>query len=81
MHLEFYNSIDNQVSAQTYPHIASTRGTFNLTDGTNIQQTDLPSPLYILDIENCPGELAIYVHGVWDEYQAEEQTKEYFYHY
>jgi hypothetical protein len=77
--LEFYNNTDNQVSAQTYPHIASTRGSFDLTDGTNIQQTDLPSALNILDIENCPGELAIYVHGVWaTEYQAEEQTERVF---
>lgn len=77
--LEFYNIIDNQVSAQTYPNIASTRGSFDLTDGTNIQETDLLSPLNILDIENCPGELAIYVHGVWaNEYQAEEQTERVF---
>lgn len=73
--LEFHNSIDNQVSAQTYPYVASTKGSFDLDYGTNIQQANLPSPLHILNIDDCPTESAIYVHGVWaTEEQAEEQT-------
>ena len=40
-----------------------------------IHQASLPSALSILNINGCPGELAIYVHGVWaGEQQAEEQA-------
>jgi hypothetical protein len=68
-----------KVFAQTYPFIASTRGSFNITDGNMIQQSNLPSALSILNINNCPGGLTIYVHGVWaDEQQAEEQTDRVF---
>jgi hypothetical protein len=63
------------IFAQTYPFIASTRGSFDTTNGNMIQQTDLPSALSILNSNNCPGQLAIYVHGIWaSERQAEEQT-------
>ena len=61
--------------AQLYPFIASTRGSFDTTNGNETQQVELPSVLSILDINDCPGELAIYVHGIWaSDLQAEEQT-------
>ena len=41
-----------------------------------IKETEVPSALPILNINNCPGELAIYVHDVWaTEETAEEQTE------
>ena len=61
--------------AQLYPFIASTRGSFDTTNGNETQQVELPSVLSILNIKDCPGELAIYVHGIWaNDSQAEEQT-------
>ncbi len=40
-----------------------------------IQPADLHSDLSITNSCNCPGQLAIYVHGIWaSERQAEEQT-------
>jgi len=61
--------------AQLYPFIASSRGSFDLINGNETQQVDLPSALSILNINNCPGELALYVHGIWvSDLQAEEQT-------
>jgi hypothetical protein len=42
-------------------------------------QANLPSALSILETNGCPGELAIYVHGVWaSEQQAEEQVQRVF---
>jgi len=71
-------SID-KVFAQTYPFIASTRGSFNTTNGNIIQQPNLQSALSILNTDNCPGNLAIYVHGVWaDKQQAGEQAERAF---
>jgi hypothetical protein len=68
-----------QVFAQTYPYIASTRGSFDVRNGNMAHQPNLPSALSILHINTCPGELSIYVHGVWaDELQAEEQTDRVF---
>jgi hypothetical protein len=68
-------SID-KVLAQTHSSIVSTRGSFNTTNGNMTQQANLPSALSILNINNCPGELAIYVHGVWaTEENANEQTE------
>ncbi len=61
--------------AQSYPFIASTRGSFDTTNGNETQQVELPSVLSILNIKDCPGELAIYVHGIWaSDLQAEEQS-------
>jgi alpha/beta hydrolase family protein DUF900 len=61
--------------AQLYPFIASTRGSFDVSNGNDTQQVELPSVLSILDRKDCPGELAIYVHGIWaNDSQAEEQT-------
>ena len=63
------------VHAQLYPFIASTRGSFDVSNGNDTQQVELPSVLSILDRNDCPGELAIYVHGIWaNDSQAEEQT-------
>lgn len=61
--------------AQSYPFIASTRNSYDLYNGKIMQPPNLPSALSILNSNNCPGELAVYVHGVWatDE-QAKEQT-------
>ena len=61
--------------AQLYPFIASTRGSFDTSNGNETQQVELPSVLSILNINDCPGELAIYVHGIWaNDLQAEEQS-------
>src|SRR5688500_2907971 len=61
--------------AQLYPFIASTRGSFDTSNGNETQQIELPSVLSILNINDCPGELAIYVHGMWaNDLQAKEQT-------
>jgi len=58
--------------AQLYPFIASTRGSFDVSNGNDTQQVELPSVLSILDRNDCPGELAIYVHGIWaNDSQAE----------
>ncbi len=68
-------SVDS-VLAQTYPLIASTRGSFSTADGSMVHQAGPPSALSILKTNSCPGALAIYVHGVWaTEQQAEEQTQ------
>lgn len=66
----------NNTFGQTYSDIVSTRGFFNLNSGSMIQERELPSALSILHINNCPGELAIYVHGVWATKEiANEQTE------
>ena len=65
----------SNVHAQLYPFIASTRGSFDVSNGNDTQKVELPSVLSILDRNDCPGELAIYVHGIWaNDSQAEEQT-------
>ena len=71
-------SIDS-VLGQTHSFIATTRGSFDKTNGNMTHQANLPSPLSILNSNSCPGQLAIYVHGVWaDETQAKEQTDRVF---
>jgi hypothetical protein len=70
-------STSNKAFAQvTYPFMASSRGSFNISDGSIIHQVNPSSALSILDNGNtCPGQIAIYVHGIWaNEKQAEEQT-------
>ncbi len=56
--------------------IASTRGSFDTTNGNTIQwATNLASELSIFNSKNCPGKLAVYIHGVWASgQQAEEHT-------
>ena len=75
-----YNIINPDALAQTtYPFIASTRNFFDINTGERIQVGNLPSALSILKTSNCPGELAIYIHG-WgaDEADAMEQTDRVF---
>jgi hypothetical protein len=45
------------------PFIANTSGSFDLTNENMIQQTDLPSVLSVLYHNNCPDEIAIFVHA------------------
>jgi hypothetical protein len=71
-----YNNINHNALAQTtYPFIASTHGFFDINTGERIQAGNLSSVLSILKTTNCPGELAIYIHG-WgaDKANAMEQT-------
>jgi hypothetical protein len=69
----------NNVLAQTYPFIASTRTFFDVDTGNLTQEINLPSAKSILNINNCPPELAIHVHGVWaNEDEAKEQTERVF---
>ncbi|MGN6559500.1 MAG: alpha/beta hydrolase [Candidatus Nitrosocosmicus sp.] len=73
----------NEAFAQiTYPFMASSRGSFNTSDGSFIQQINPQTALSILDKFNtCPPghQLAIYVHGIWaNENQAMEQTQRVF---
>jgi hypothetical protein len=70
---------NTSVLAQTYPFIASTRDFYELDTGNEKEIIDLPSALTILNINSCPGELAIYIHGVWTtEEEAREQTERVF---
>jgi pimeloyl-ACP methyl ester carboxylesterase len=65
---------------QISPLIASTRGLFDPQTGEISQERnqEFLNALTILgldDIGNCPGEISIYVHGVWSgEEEAEEQV-------
>ena len=69
-------SLVSNTFGQTYFDMVSTRGFFNLNSGNTIQERELPSVFSILNINNCPGELAIYVHGVWATNEiANEQTE------
>jgi hypothetical protein len=69
------SSVSNAFS-QTYPFIASTRGSYNRDTGNVNHQPKLDSALSILHTSNCPSELAIYVHGIWaSKKDAEEQTQ------
>ena len=78
--LAAYSFIVNNTLAHAYPFIASTRNFFDVDTGNMIEGTDLPSALSILNVNNiCPGELGIYVHGIWaTEEDAEEQTERVF---
>ena len=63
--------------AQTYPFIATTRGSFNLDNGDMVHEIIIPSALSIINNNNiCPGELAVYVHGVWATPEAAEEQSE-----
>lgn len=62
---------------------ASTRSFFDLDTGEGLQPPSgtFPNISEILDIENkgCPGEISIYVHGIWaNEKQAREQAERVF---
>ena len=63
------------VFGHNYQYIESTRGSFDLRSGNIIRQPTIHSALTILNTD-CPGELAIYIHGVWATNEtAEEQTQ------
>jgi len=60
--------------------MAPSRGSFDVTDGRFIHEVNPSSALSILNNGNtCPGQLAIYVHGIWaNREQAVEQTQRVF---
>src|SRR3712207_6363739 len=66
--------------AQISPLMASARDLFDLKTGDMLSEPigrvpDAPSLLQLNGGRNCPGEIAIYVHGIWaDKKQAEEQA-------
>ncbi len=70
---------DMASGGQISPLIASTRGLFNPQTGEMSQERyqeflDAPNILGLDEIGNCPGEVSIYVHGIWSsEEEAEEQ--------
>lgn len=75
--------ISNNVFAQSTYTIASTRGFFNLETGEMLLQPieEFPKFSDLLNVDNmgCPGEIAVYVHGVWtSEEHAKEQTDRVF---
>ena len=59
------------------PLVTSSRGFFNTTTGGTLQNTisSLPnaSSFFNPEANECPNEIAIYVHGVWT---SEEDAKE-----
>jgi hypothetical protein len=68
---------DNVWGQTSSPLITSSRGFFNTTTGGTLQNTisSLPNASSIFNPEanECPNEIAIYVHGVWT---SEEDAKE-----
>lgn len=58
-----------------YQYLESTRGSFDIRNGNIIRQPTMNSALTILNTD-CPGELAIYIHGVWATNEmVKEQTQ------
>jgi hypothetical protein len=80
----FYISLFNNAwSQQSNPLIVSTRNVFDTIAGVQEQNIDIIfndiSSLLDLNENNCPGELVIYVHGVWaSQADAFEQTERVF---
>ena len=80
----FYISLFNNAwSQQSNPLIVSTRNVFDTITGVQEQNIDIIfndiSSLLDLNENNCPGELVIYVHGVWaSQADAFEQTERVF---
>lgn len=69
----------HNVFGETDFYVVSSRNSFDLNSGNLVQKIEIPSALSVLNIGHCPGELAIYVHGVWaTEENAEEQTERAF---
>jgi hypothetical protein len=66
-------------STSSSPLYTSTREYFDTNNGSLLQssQSPVPSASSIFDVtNNCPNEIAIYVHGVWaSKENAEEQTE------
>ena len=78
-----YIALLNDVWSQSSPLMVSTRDVFNINTGMELQNistifNDVSSLLGLTE-NNCPGELVIYVHGVWaSEDDAFEQTERVF---
>jgi hypothetical protein len=76
-------SLVNTAWSLSSPLVVSTRDVFNTTTGSalldiNTAFEDVPT-LLGLNANNCPGELAIYIHGVWATPEAaKEQTQRVF---
>jgi hypothetical protein len=76
-------SVVNTAWSLSSPLIVSTRDVFNTTTGVELQDLntafeDVPT-LLGLNANNCPGELAIYIHGIWaTPKDAKEQTERVF---
>jgi Alpha/beta hydrolase of unknown function (DUF900) len=78
--LLFITTLSSSAQGETSPLITSTRNFFNTDTGDFIEniETSLPnaSSLLRLDTNECPNEIAIYVHGVWATKEiAKEQTE------
>ena len=76
-------SLHNSAWSLSSPLIVSTRDVFDNKTGNELQDPntafeDVPT-LLGLNANNCPGELAIYIHGVWATPEdAKEQTERVF---
>ncbi|MDF2738026.1 MAG: hypothetical protein K0S93_1885 [Nitrososphaeraceae archaeon] len=76
-------SIVNTAWSLSSPLVVSTRDIFDTKTGVELQDLntafeDVPR-LLGLNANNCPGELAIYIHGVWATPEAaKEQTERVF---
>jgi hypothetical protein len=73
-------SLLNNAWSQSSPLIISTRGVFDNKTGHELKNVSTifedVSTLLNLNTNNCPNEVAIYIHGVWATPKAaEEQTK------
>jgi hypothetical protein len=73
-------ALKNTAQAQTSPLITSSRSFFDISSGDTVRDinTSLPnaSSILNLDMNACPIEIAIYIHGVWASKEvADEQTK------
>jgi pimeloyl-ACP methyl ester carboxylesterase len=65
--------------AQVPTIIFSTRGVFDIETGMIVSPSPMLSnatTLLGLDGQNCPGEIAIYVHGVWSNSESAEEQIE-----
>ncbi len=75
--------VNNTAWSLSSPLIVSTRDVFDNKTGNELQDLntafeDVPT-LLNLNANNCPGELAIYIHGVWATPEAaKEQTERVF---
>jgi hypothetical protein len=78
-----YLTLVNTAWSLSSPLVVSTRDVFDNKTGEQLQDPikvfeDVPT-LLGLNANNCPGELAIYIHGVWATPEAaEEQTERVF---
>jgi hypothetical protein len=76
-------SLVNTAWSLSSPLIVSTRDFFNITTGSELQDPNTAlqniAKLLGLNANNCHGELAIYIHGIWATPEAaKEQTERVF---